>query len=279
MADHAELVALGVGHHHPRDVVGLTDVDLVGAQPLQPSNQRRLMVVRGRGHIEMHPVLGRLGFRNRHKHQRQLAGLGGVSIGRFDHHLVGLLQGDRPRQRPRPEPGQPGRVGGVNDEMDQTSRHRPHGRSSQRLRQPATLNRLARYAGSGIRSMQACPSRRPRPGTWPWPACRGLAVHAGRVQRHPPMGDESAWRFSSRIMFGRRSGARPVAGFQAPWPGAIPPGRRAPWMTPRCQLRTREASRPGEGTQPQATMTAGSLTARSMGSANMESAAVGGPKP
>src|SRR5919204_5778919 len=32
-------------------------------------------------------------------------------------------------------------------------------------------------------------------------------------------------------------------------------------MTPMCQLRTREASRPGEGTQPQATTTAGSLTA------------------
>ena len=38
------------------------------------------------------------------------------------------------------------RLGGVPDEVDQTSRHRPHGRSSQRLQQPATLNRLARYA-------------------------------------------------------------------------------------------------------------------------------------
>ena len=34
-----------------------------------------------RGHIEMHKVLGRLGFRNRHKHQRQLAGLGGIILG------------------------------------------------------------------------------------------------------------------------------------------------------------------------------------------------------
>ena len=67
----------------------------------------------------MHAVLGRLGFRDRHKHERQLAGLGGVIIGRFDHHFVGLLEGDRPRQRHRPEPGQPGGVGGVNDEMDQ----------------------------------------------------------------------------------------------------------------------------------------------------------------
>jgi hypothetical protein len=90
----------------------------------------------------MHAVLGRLGFRNRHKHERQLAGLGRVIIGWFDHYLAGLLEGDRPLQRPRPEPGQPGGVGGVNDEMDQTSRHRPHGRSSQRLRQAATLNSL-----------------------------------------------------------------------------------------------------------------------------------------
>src|SRR5829696_9207241 len=66
MADHTELVALGVGHYHPRHVVGLTDVELAGAQPLQPSNQRRLVLVRGRGHIEMHAVLGRLGVRNRH---------------------------------------------------------------------------------------------------------------------------------------------------------------------------------------------------------------------
>jgi hypothetical protein len=100
MADHAELVALGVGHHDPRHVVGLTDVELAGAQPLQPSNQRRLVVFRGRGHIEMHAVLGRLGVRNSHKHQRQLAGLGRVIIGGFDHHLVGRLEGDRPRQRP-----------------------------------------------------------------------------------------------------------------------------------------------------------------------------------
>jgi hypothetical protein len=100
MADHTELVALGVGHHHPRHVVGLPDVDLVGAQPLQPSNQRRLVLFRGRGHIEMHTVLGRLGFRYRHQHQRQLAGLGGVITGRFDHHFVGLLERDRPLQRP-----------------------------------------------------------------------------------------------------------------------------------------------------------------------------------
>jgi hypothetical protein len=125
MADHAELVVLGVGHHDPRHVVGLTDVELAGAQPLQPSNQRRLVVFRGRGHIEMHAVLGRLGVRNPHKHQRQLAGLGRIIIGGFDHHLVGRLEGDRPRQRSRPEPGQPGRVGGVNDEMDHTSRHSP----------------------------------------------------------------------------------------------------------------------------------------------------------
>jgi len=70
MADHAELVALGVGHHHPRHVVGLADVDLAGAQPLQPGNQRRPVVLRGRGHIEMHPVLGRLGVGNRHEHER-----------------------------------------------------------------------------------------------------------------------------------------------------------------------------------------------------------------
>ena len=64
MAHNAELVALGIGHHHPRDGA-LADVQPPGAQLLQPSDQRGLLFDRYGRQVEVDAVLRRLQRRAR----------------------------------------------------------------------------------------------------------------------------------------------------------------------------------------------------------------------
>jgi hypothetical protein len=60
VADHAELVAVGVGHHLPGHVRPLADVEAASAQRLQVGDKGSLVLVGHRGQVEVHPVLRRL---------------------------------------------------------------------------------------------------------------------------------------------------------------------------------------------------------------------------
>jgi len=62
--EHAELVALGVGHDHPADRAGiLADIDPPGAKRLQAPDFGGLVPVWRRGQVDVQPVLNRLTFR------------------------------------------------------------------------------------------------------------------------------------------------------------------------------------------------------------------------
>jgi hypothetical protein len=70
--------------------------------------------------VDVDPVLHHLGFADPEEDE----GDAGLAVGRLDHHLVGLLQGDRPAGGPGPEPGQRRVVGGVDDDGVQAGAHR-----------------------------------------------------------------------------------------------------------------------------------------------------------
>ena len=66
----------------------------------------------------MHPVLDRLGISGRHEADAD----GCVLVGPDDD-LALALGKDLPAQRLRPEPGQPGQIVGVNDDVMKSDRH------------------------------------------------------------------------------------------------------------------------------------------------------------
>ena len=122
MADNAELVALGIGHHHPRDGA-LADVEPPGTQLLQPCDKRGLLFGRDGRQVEVHAVLRRLRPGHAYEDQRQLALLCGSVLGRLDHDLVSPVHHDRPAQRGGPEPGQARRVGGIHHDLHEVGGH------------------------------------------------------------------------------------------------------------------------------------------------------------
>src|SRR5215472_11281732 len=116
-AYHAELVAFGVGQHSPGLRAGLPDVDVPGAELEQPLDLPIAILGRG-GDVEMHAVLEGLAIGDRHEADADRSVL--VSP---DDDLALPLGEDLPAERLRPEPGQPGQVVGVNDNVVQADRH------------------------------------------------------------------------------------------------------------------------------------------------------------
>lgn len=175
-----ELVALGVGHDHPRRVA-LADVDVSGAQGPQPVGVCRLVVAGVRQQVEVHPVPhGLLGGR---AHELQVGpdALGSPQPRPVVGHLV-----HRPARRPAPEAGHGPRVGAVDDDrrdrpgvlVDRTrlqdaehvalrvGQDRPRhltladvGRRRPELPQPRDELRLMRRGGAGEVEVRAVPDR------------------------------------------------------------------------------------------------------------------------
>src|SRR5260370_18978271 len=113
----AELVALRVGQHGPGLRAGLPDVD-----PARPQREEALdllvAVFGGGGEVEVHAVLDELFVGDGHEAHADR----GVLVGPDDD--LALSRGEHlPAQGPRPEPGQPGQVVTVDDDVVQGDRH------------------------------------------------------------------------------------------------------------------------------------------------------------
>src|SRR6202165_753920 len=67
----AELVALGIDRHHPRDVTA-ADIDAPGAERDEPLRLLGLIGA-GRADVDVHAVLDRLRLRDLHEHKDQAA--------------------------------------------------------------------------------------------------------------------------------------------------------------------------------------------------------------
>ena len=106
---HAELVALRVGHDRPWDVA-LAYVGECRAEILQARDQLRLMGRRGRGEVDMHAVLHRLGFRGGDEVDADGDGVGIDEALGFEVGHAGSLAGDFPAEHLRPETAQRGVV-------------------------------------------------------------------------------------------------------------------------------------------------------------------------
>src|SRR6476620_3337685 len=96
---HAELVALGVGEHDPRDIA-LPDVDPPGSECDETLDLRILLAVDRWCDVEMQPVLPRLGRAGvwAERHERS------SSVGCSDGGVAVLVVHDRPPGGLTPEP-------------------------------------------------------------------------------------------------------------------------------------------------------------------------------
>lgn len=92
VADDAELVAFGVGHHDPRDVGRLADVDLPGAQPFEAGDECKLVLGGRRRQVEVDAVLRGLWVGTEPKDEGELALLGRVVLGWRDDDFVWAAQ-------------------------------------------------------------------------------------------------------------------------------------------------------------------------------------------
>src|SRR6059058_2634369 len=114
-AEHAELVALRIGEHHPGRVRRLPDVDPDRPERLQPLH---LPVTVVGGEIDVEAVLDRLRLGHRHEDQCRV----GVVVLRHDD-LVGLLEHDLPVEHLGPPLGEPFRLATVYDDRVETQAH------------------------------------------------------------------------------------------------------------------------------------------------------------
>ena len=143
----------------------------------------------------------------------QLAGLGGVIIGRLNHHFVGLLEGDRPLQRPDQDRASPaGRRRQRRDGPDESAS--ADGRSSQRLRQ-AAMNHPGTPGGLRTEALER------------WPDCshRSTFVSLTVVPVVQLIGsststDVQAGCAAAKIRGGCQLASASVDSGQAPLPGA-----------------------------------------------------------
>src|ERR1700722_12407966 len=120
--EHAELVAFRVGQYLPRHVA-LADVGPDRTEAQQPFDLGRLMRGRGGSQVQVDPVRDGLRIGHRNEHQRQRRRIRVAVAAGADVDLAVVLLDHFPAQRRGPEPCQPGRIGRVDHQVHQTSRH------------------------------------------------------------------------------------------------------------------------------------------------------------
>jgi hypothetical protein len=111
--EHAKLVALGIGHHGPRQPFFLDKLKLPRAQPHQPFHLGPHLVG---SQVEMQPVLTRFGFGDTLKQQPGTNGSVRLPSRRSDKCLP-TTQLDLETQRLAPEAAQGLRIGAVEGQV------------------------------------------------------------------------------------------------------------------------------------------------------------------
>lgn len=120
-ANDAEFVAFRISEHCPRLVASLTDIDGSCPEGDEALDLRLAFAgadVEARVEIEMHPVLHNLLVGAGHE-----ADADGSIVGRTDDDLPLAFGQDGPAEHLAPEPGQSGKIAGIDDDVVEGYRH------------------------------------------------------------------------------------------------------------------------------------------------------------
>ena len=117
---HAELVALRIGHHDPRPVVALADIDVSGSQFFESGNLCGLVL---RSKVEMQAILDRFGLRHLDEQQVCHDAVVASPGGWLDDPLRIFVPTDHPIQCRCPKSGQPSGISRIDGYCTNTQPH------------------------------------------------------------------------------------------------------------------------------------------------------------